>query len=263
MANDDKSALRRTTPIGTADFPHLHKPDGKFAKGGAPTYTCKVYVAKDDKNYAKAVALRDELDAWYAEAVPRMIEEATEELTKKKKKIPDFKASDKPWGTDADRGIYFNPKMRAWFERDDERIEMRPGVYDSNGKEITTLVEKGKVKIGGGSKVRTTFLINEFVTGTSVGVSLRLEGVQLIELKSSGRDASSLGFDKVDGGFSGDDVEDSDGDSDGDGGKHEVDLDENDGENDSGDSDDEEYARKNGKGSSAKGSSGKTGARGK
>lgn len=259
MANDDKSALRRTTPIGVADFPHLHKPDAKFAKGGAPTYTCKVYIAKDDKNYSKAVALRDELDAWYAEAVPRQIEEATEELMKKKKKIPEFKASDKPWGTDAERGIYFNPKMRAWFERDDERIEMRPGVYDSNGKEITTLVEKGKVKIGGGSKVRTTFLINEFVTGTSVGVSLRLEGVQLIELKSSGRDASSLGFDKVDGGFSGDDVEDSDGDEPGDsnGGKREVDLDEND---DGGDSDDEEYARKNsGKGSSGK----KTGARGK
>jgi len=30
--------------------------------------------------------------------------------------LPPIKPSDKPWGTDADRGIYFNPKMRCSSE---------------------------------------------------------------------------------------------------------------------------------------------------
>lgn len=248
MANDDKSALRRTTPIGIADYPHLGAPDGKFAKGSAPNYNCKVCIAKDSKNYEAACALRDELDAWYDEAVPRLIAEAEEELKKKKKKPVDFKPSTKPWGTDPDKGVCFNAKMLAYYEREGERIEMRPGVYDAKGKEITALVEKGKIKIGGGSEVRTTFLIHEFVNGNNVGISLRLEGVQLIKPKSSGRDASSLGFGVVEGGFDGDNVEDSgeDESSSESGGKQEVDLDDDDGDQSDAD-DDREYANKNAK----------------
>jgi hypothetical protein len=102
-------------------------------------------------------------------------------------------------------------KMRAkGITKDGREWERQCPVFDGAGKPIDT----EKVSIWGGSIVNVCFYIDTFYTAAlGAGVSLKLEAVQVLELRS-GKDktAASFGFSTDGEGLSQDDQDDDEAD---------------------------------------------------
>jgi len=203
MKNENKKREILLTPKGVAVFPYLTAPDTKFKKEGE--YRVRLRLPKAD-----AEDLMEIIDAEMEAAV----EQAKKDNPKKAKKI---KMADAPYSevTDDDGkptgDVEFNFKMPAKIEKDDGTvIRMRPAIFDAKGKPF----KSGK-PIYSGSTLIVAFYIMPFYTDlVGAGVSLRLQAVQVLDLKTAGeRTAEYYGFD-VEEGYEDepeeDDTEDSD-----------------------------------------------------
>jgi hypothetical protein len=179
-----------TTPKGIAVFPHLHAPDTKFDKAG-------VWVTKLALEGADAAALRAQID----EAMAKSLAEAKADAKNKGKKI---KQADAPYSVDLDDNeqetgrITFTFKLKATGIRADKTTyTQQPRIYDAAQKEL-----KIGLRIGGGSVLRLSYEMSLWhVAALGAGVSLKLRGVQIVELKEFGGDASYYGFGAEEGGF--------------------------------------------------------------
>jgi hypothetical protein len=174
-----------TTPLGTAVWPHLNKPDKKFDPDGAGDYSVKLRIPADECG-----ELVSELEA--------MADEDYKKLCREKKK-PNLKRADFPWQTEYDEdmndtgNIVFKFKMKAQTKAG---AAMKPVLFDSQCQPLTEV-------IGAGSKIKVAFQPScWFVAAHGAGISLRLRGVQVLQLEEySGSSAESLGFDSEEGGF--------------------------------------------------------------
>jgi hypothetical protein len=174
--------MPHTTPLGTAVFPHLNSPDTKFDDNGI---------------YATSLSLSPEDAEPLIAALEKMYDTEYKKFCQDKKKAA-LKQSDKPWSEEVDKdsgeptGNYiFKFKMKA---KTKTGVEMRPVLFDSKCQPLAE-------NIGGGSKMKVAFEPScWFVPALGVGISLRLKGVQVVELKEwGGRSAESLGFGEEEG----------------------------------------------------------------
>ena len=161
---------RITTPVGVASYPWLKDADYKFDKEKG-IYSCNIYV--DD---AEAKDLISVIDKSY-----------TENLAEQKKlnKGKTIKPGPKPYVSENGKTL-FKIKMKGKIGD----VEIRPVVIDSSGQPMTDMV------VYGGSKVKVSAdLIPYYVATTGAGVSLRLIGVQVLELQTKPMPSmANLGF---------------------------------------------------------------------
>lgn len=200
MAKKPEKRVRITTPAGTLKFGAIEKPRLKFQSEDEYEYNVELILSPDDGQ-----KLYDQLIPLALLVKKKALAEA--ETGKDRKAIeacelhvPVAKELDKDgeetgnWVLKAKRDAeYINKKTK-------EVVQVTIPIFDSNQKLVTG------VRIGRGSKLRVAFDANEFcmVATKKVGISARLQAVQILELKEyiPGGGASSYGFDIEEGGYS-------------------------------------------------------------
>lgn len=222
MSNERKKRIRLTSPKGIAKFPWLTTPNTRFNPDGE--YSVNLILDPNDEDVQNFLRRLDEL-------ADEAFEAAKDDLVSRKRAAQAKKVIRvEPYRMEVDQNdeetgmVEVKAKMKAKVETRDGRVlEFSPRLFDAQGKPI----DPKSVSIYGGSVIRVNVTANPyFVPATRMaGISLQLNAVQIIELVSGGSgDASSFGFDVVDGGFSvdrdvayhGDDNEHDDDDYDGD-----------------------------------------------
>lgn len=185
--NRDNKEVRGVTPIGIAVYPKLNVPDTKFNDRGV--YSTKLRLTKEE-----AAPLMEKIDALIEEAFDEALNNASTPLAKKK-----VKKADTPYHVEEDdQGnvtgcILFNfKKVASGVTKDGREWKFVCPVYDAKLKPV----DLTKVNIGGGSLIKVAYSASPFnVPAIGIGVTLRLEAVQVLEAKSFGqRDASGFGF---------------------------------------------------------------------
>ena len=176
-----------TTPIGEVLFAHLQKPEEYQGKS-----TNKFTIMLKLSEKAKAAFLK-QIDAEWEKF------KQSEEMKGKKCKY-DYANGIK----ETKDGEYFKFKMTHLIEWKGETIEKHVPIYDASCKEIS----KTLTGVGNGSKARVAYELSPFfMNDKNYGVSLRLTGVQILELVEYGSaSAGSLGFGQEEG-FSQEDEE--------------------------------------------------------
>tara|TARA_Y100000588_G_C14110978_1_gene862986 strand:- start:64 stop:663 length:600 start_codon:yes stop_codon:yes gene_type:complete len=174
--------MKSVTPEGIAVYPHLNEPDTEFDKDG---------------NYSTKLAIPAEHAGDILEQLEAFSNESYKSLCKEQRK-PKLKRHDNPWDEEYDRdgqptgNILFKFKMRA---KTRQGLDLRPVLVDAKRQPMTDA-------IGSGSKMKVAFEARGwFVASLGAGVTLRLRGVQVLNLVefSAGTSASSLGFDEEQG----------------------------------------------------------------
>lgn len=180
---------------GRAIWPHTHAPDKKFKKEYGEF---RIKVAADEAGAQEHVArIEDAIKAEFAEAKKRFSEDAKNK-GKTFEKQKGGKLADRAYseGEGDDAGtVIFNIKSPAGGKRQDGTEWTRQiAVFDAKRAPLPA-----GTRVGGGSDVKVAYSLNPFATAIGVGVSLRLEAVQVLELKTFERDAKSFGFDEEEG----------------------------------------------------------------
>ncbi len=177
-----KSKLTRyVTPLGTAQYPWLTKPDTKFNPDG--DYSVALTFRDDDGQFSTMIN----------NAVEQSVAQAKEQNSGKK-----IKETGAPITENDDGSITLKFKLKAKVTpKNGESFEQRPALFDAKGKPLGM-----DTKIGGGTKMKVAFEMVPFYTALAgAGVSLRLKAAQVIDLVeySGGGDGSAYGFGKEDG----------------------------------------------------------------
>lgn len=201
--DDFAIAKNLTSPKGVAVFPHLNTPDFKFKK---ETGEYRVKLKLDGEAAEKFKAFIDET---LAGAIPKLVEEKKKSLAKKpalaaKVTAENLEMGAKPYSPDLDKegnetgATVFNFKRAAKITYTPKGAqapvtkEIKPDIFDAKG-----VMMKGKLPlIFGGSVMKVNYDVLPYVTPVAgAGITLRMNAVQIIELKSQGdRDASAYGF---------------------------------------------------------------------
>ena len=175
--------MKFKSPVGTAVWPHLNKPDTKFDKE-IGVYQTKLAVPAGE---AEDTIL----------ALEKLLKDGYTEHCKEQKRAK-LRLADKPWTDEVDQdgkntgNILFRFKVKA---KTMSGIDRRPILVDSDLKPMSDL-------IGSGSKMVVSYEpASWYVPSLGVGMTLRLKGVQVLELReySGGENAQELGFEKQDG----------------------------------------------------------------
>lgn len=178
------------TPRGRLVYPRLAgKPDTKFKPEGV--WKTGLSVPKAD-----AKELMEKIDA----AIKAALDEAKKSAKNPKELKAIKQCDDKPYRIETDDddnptgNVLFNFKMTASGKsrKTGKDFTMQPALFGKSGSPLTAELAK---TIGGGSVAKVSFEIAPFQqVKTGVGVSLRLQGVQILELVEWTGDGSRFGF---------------------------------------------------------------------
>lgn len=186
MANT--TAPRFVTPKGYAEYPHIEVPDTKFDEKGS--YHVNLVIDKDQ-----------------AQDTIKKLEDVLANFVATDAKFKEAKARGKTINMqdiyetcDGGGNIRLKFKQKATYTRkaDGKEIQVKIPVFDSKGTPLKD------TKIGGGSVLRVCFTANPYYMPAtrSVGLSLRLVAVKVIEMKEWGdKSASSYGFGEEEEGY--------------------------------------------------------------
>jgi hypothetical protein len=171
------------TPKGTMIYLWLNKPDTKWKEEGEYRVELKV-------DAEAAAPLLKTIDKLYAAAIKK----ARANPKHKNKKV---KEQDKPYTLELDDDgnetglVLFKFKRRAsGVKKDGSPWAIKPDVFNSKGEKLDPAIQ-----VWGGSVGKVSFTAEPYDTPIGAGLSLRLEGVQVIKLvEGSGRSAESYGF---------------------------------------------------------------------
>lgn len=193
MSDDKRVQVKKTTPRGYAVWPKLDEPDTKFEAEGV--YTVKLRLSAE-----QAQPYVDLIDKLAADHLAKCQAEEKNPAKKKKLKLTD----DMPYRADLDKEgnetgemiLGFKMKASGVSKKTGKPWTRKPAVFDAKGKALTPVP-----KIGGGSTIKVSCIYEPWDNPKGeVGVSARLEAVQLIELRSFGdRSASDHGFGEEEG----------------------------------------------------------------
>lgn len=200
MAKNKPKFVEFTTNVGTAVFPHLTKPDTKF---------------KAEGEYHTKLAL----DAADAEPLIEVMEPLLDEFVEKtkadakpadRKKLEKYTVADlyeeelDDEGNETGRLIFKFKKPASWTDKETKEVKpiRRPSLFDTMNQNVTAEV----TDIWGGSKIAIAGHIRPYCMPATkmMGLSLRVDAVQIIELRQGGdKSAEQYGFGKQEGGFAG------------------------------------------------------------
>lgn len=191
---DERIVIKGTTPEGEAIFPKLTEPDNKFNPDGE--YSVKIRLSEQDGE-----AIYSQMKRLIEGEVKKAQEQCKTKLELSKIKVlgdeslPCKKELDE---NAEETGYYiFSAKMRASgiSQKTGKAWSREPAIFDQKGKIIAN---KAGLNIWSGSIIRIAYSLIPFNTALGIGVSSKLEAVQIIELVSgSSGTAKSYGFDVV------------------------------------------------------------------
>lgn len=197
MAKPNKNKSVLTTGVVEARYPHLNEADAKF---GDPVY--KITAVFPDGDAAEKIT--DLIKSAQDEAVDMAVVEAAEKAKKAGKKFNEdkfrstvklaalpIKLEEDDEGDETGR-VFIGPfKMKASGKtRDGKEWERKCPVFDGAGNPI----DLDTVSVWGGSMVDIAYTAEPFFTpALGAGCSLRLEAVQVRELRS-GKAQSAAGY---------------------------------------------------------------------
>ena len=190
-----------TSPIGVVRYAWVDKPQKKYKKEDEFEYSVTMVL---DPETGSEFSKR--LEGLAKTARDRFVKEAAAETDpKKKKKMVGRDKYELTYGLSKDEddqgeetGAFVLKAKRdsVWKTKEGAVNAVTIPVFDAK------LAPAKGLKLGKGSKVRISFRVNEYVMDETkkVGVSLRLAGVQVLELVEYGGDsAANLGFSAEDG----------------------------------------------------------------
>lgn len=210
MDHKKRKFKQAVTPVGTFKFPKLVEPDYGTKDYPNPNgaYSVRLVMPADDEMTKRFIAsLQPEYAAALAEA-DEAFSKLKIETRKKLKSVtqnPLFtelfdKETEQPTGeiefkfSMAASGVYGDKHPKKG-----QKWTAKPHLFDAKGNRMVN-----PPAIWGGTTGRVSFEMRPyFINGTgAAGLSLRLVGVQIIELRTAGeRTADSLGFGAMDGGY--------------------------------------------------------------
>jgi hypothetical protein len=193
------------TPKGVAKFPRLNKPDTKFNAAGV--YSVKLVLSEEDATPLMEAINTEAQKAFDAE-VERLNKAGKKALaTKLKLADPSYEPEVDADGEETGN-VVFNFKTNASFvNKQGETIHKEVTMFDAKG---VKLEGKKRAEIWGGSELKVAFALMPYANAATktVGVSQRLNAVQVLKLVSGGgASAESYGFGKEEG-FEASEVED-------------------------------------------------------
>jgi len=205
-----RKRINFTSPTGIAVFPRIKSPDTKFDAGGVFQTKLSVPAEEAADFIAEMEKIRDDFLA-------QQLEEANPQVKAKIKKytIADVAEPEVDDEGDETGNVILKFKLNHTVERKDgTTFTQRPSVFDAAGNQL-----KRVPNVGGGSQlvIGGTVVPYAMAATKTVGVSLRMEGVQILDLVEfgGGRSAEGFGFGKHDDGFVVDDsLDDADVDED-------------------------------------------------
>ena len=194
-----------TSPAGRALYPKLTEPDTKFKDAGE--YSVKLLLPEVDAlpilneclEIQKA-AIEEEFERVQAEK-PKMNPEKIREGIKLGN-IPVKPHTDPESGEETGEYILTFKMVASGVSRKTGKPWARkPVIFDAKGKPIKN---PSSIQIWSGSILKVAYITDPFSKpATGVGVTLRLEAVQIIKLVSGGqRDAAGYGFGEEEDGYS-------------------------------------------------------------
>lgn len=178
-----KTTYRKgTTNIGTFMFPHLTETE-KFEGKDTGKFAVSFLPETDADRHALSIAIDEEWQKF-----------AESDEGKKHKYKYDYANGVNEYK--GDELFKFKMQERINTKSGREWIRKVP-IFDASGKEISAEL----TSIGSGTRGRIAYeLMPYYMNDKNYGVSLRLTGVQIIELKEAGSvSASSLGFEACEG----------------------------------------------------------------
>lgn len=169
---------RLSTPVGTAVFPALKRPDTKFDELG-------VYKADLAVPLSEAEGLMAELTAIFKAHTGKAPSKADNTMWY----LEEDKESGEPTGN-----VVFKLRIKNRIGKDGKPWDRRPKQFDARLKPID-------VNPWGGTKMVVSFDVYEWNSGGKKGVSLQPVGVQILDLKTGngGADPAAMGFATRDG----------------------------------------------------------------
>lgn len=186
-----------TTPKAPAIWPKLNEPDTKYDADGV--YEVKLAFAGDDAGFlAMKAKIEGVIDAEFDKKVKELTEDGKAAVAKKLSKVYPFNPEEDEDGEETGRVILkFKMKASGVSKKTGKPWKRSPDIFNARGNLL-----KHPPAIGGGSILKVSFDPMGYYNAKDkqVGCSLRLEGVQVIELVTYGsRDAGSHGFGAEDG----------------------------------------------------------------
>lgn len=185
MAEPSK-AVKVTSPRGIAQFPKLNEPDTKFKTEGE--YSVNLLLDPE-----QAEPLIEKIDRLMQESLKEgQANAATPAKAKKAKLIDPPYADDETKEGELTGKVKFKFKMKASgvSRKTGKPWKMAPALFDSKARPIPR-----SVIITPGSEIVVAGELRKWCNPKmECGVSLRLDGVQVLKLAESGFSASSLGF---------------------------------------------------------------------
>ena len=185
MADKRERLPRFITPLATAVYPHLTRPDTKFDADGV--YKCDVKMSREEAEplIQQLEEIRDKF--WDETLDPK----ARRQFSKEPVYIDDLDDDGNETGL-----VIFRTKMKAKVTSKAGKVyESSPRLFDSANQRIEP------ESVYGGSRVRVAGEVKPYKMDSTkkVGVSLRLKDVQIVELVEGSGGASP--FDSVEGGY--------------------------------------------------------------
>lgn len=208
MADKRKKLEQMMSPVGTLIWPHLNRPDIKFAKDGSKgDYHTILRLTLSDPGVQDFVnAIRAKYEESVATGKERF-KEAQKEAVKKKGQKLEWKLKDSPVKAVVEMvegqeepqetgEVDIRFKMAAFVKpKDKEGWWQEPALFDSKKNSLGKVAKAPR--IGMGTTARVAFELNPFWNlGLGAGLSLRLSGVQILKLVeyTGAKSADMLGF---------------------------------------------------------------------
>lgn len=193
-------ALKKTlnTPRATAVWPHLNSPDTKWKAEGE--FHSKLRFETDDPKWSELIAKLERIrDERYQEEYDRLVAEKKKARADQLKKVavgtPEI---DEETGEETGFTIIKVKATASGVSKKTGKPWKRTlPIYNAQLKEL-----KNAPRIGGGSVIRCEVEPAAYMSekDKEIGVTLRLESVQIISLVSGGnRSAAERGFEAEDG----------------------------------------------------------------
>lgn len=188
MATKKQKGPSISTPTGTAIWPKLNEPDTRFKEEGEYQVTLRL-LKKEAAPLIEVIK----------QAHKARYQEELKNTGKPKLKVHDLPVAEVD-GDDEAIDLRFKAPASG-TTREGKKWEKRIMLFDSKGKPLGDEAPR----IGGGSRIRVNAEVSPwFVPALGVGVTLRLNAVQVIELHEGGmssKAASAYGFTAEESGF--------------------------------------------------------------
>lgn len=180
---------RLTTPIGVAVYPWLSKPDDKYDDEGV--YSVRLRIPEEEAQELQS-QIQEAYDEAYKAACSR---EGTRKL--KTDFLPWRQAVDEDGKETGEIEFNFKSKASGINKETKEAWTRKVPLFDSKRKPL----DSKKVLVGTGSRIKVSFFISPWYTKKfGFGVTLRLVGVQIVELVAGGgNNAEAMGFGEEEG----------------------------------------------------------------